>query len=184
MTFMSAAPLDFASVIERIERERQASGISCYRLAELSGISRDWYRALRRQPSRATQKSIAALLDGLRAAKVRPDAGARGPTALLFDMVLAAVCDEFGADLPTVRSIDLRRGATADRQWRHASRMHQVARYIVNTVGNCNQRQISKAAGVSAVAIHHGLKTVEDLLDDPAWGPSIRRLVQRFGGTP
>lgn len=83
-----------------------------------------------------------------------------------YDAHLAFLCARRGQPVRATREA-LQAGSAADR--RERERIRQAARYLANTHLGLTQSALARALGLSKVAVHLALKTIEDLRDDPAW---------------
>ena len=154
--------------LAEIEASRRGAGLSQDRLAAVAEISGHWYRILQRLPERATP----GVLDRLERALAAQAKGAsqRADEQRLiratYDAHLAFLCARRGQPVRATREA-LQAGSAADR--RERERIRQAARYLANTHLGLTQSALARALGLSKVAVHLALKTIEDLRDDPAW---------------
>lgn len=185
-TKLSALPVSVRSArVKAIEQVRQAHGISQNKLAAEAGLSRTWYQTILADPCRASEAVLSRLASALR----RLREGQRQDEAMLAALVgatyggfLAAVCTEQGLDVAAVRAADPRAGRTADPVWRSGARARQLAVYLTNISLGVQQRVLARAVGLTPAAICLGLKTIEDLRDDPAIDALIERCARAVTG--
>lgn len=185
-TKLSALPISVrVARVKAIEQVRQAHGISQNKLAAEAGLSRTWYQTIHADPSRASEAVLSRLAGALR----RLREGQRHDEAMLASLVaatyggfLAAVCRELVLDVAAVRAADPRAGRTADPAWRAAARARQLAIYLTNISLGVQQRVLARAVGLTPAAICLGLKTIEDLRDDPAIDALIEACARQVTG--
>lgn len=160
-----------------IERERQTRGISRERLALSAGITREWYRKVLLNPSRASAALVARLANAVHHMPEKRGAPNRLDLVAAYRNALEKICRELDLDFAAVLRFDPKRGATADPAWAAASRAHALATYFLNTGVGHVQKHIAEAIGVSPAAICIRLRKVEAWRDDPA----VDRLLERIG---
>ncbi len=171
--------------MKAIEQVRRNAGLSIDRLAAEAAVASSWYRKIAADPSRASEAVLSRLASALR----RLREGQRQDEAMLAALVgatyggfLAAVCTEQGLDVAAVRAADPRAGKTADAAWRATARARQLAIYLTNISLGVQQRVLARAVGLTPAAVCLGLKTIEDLRDDPAIDALIERCARAVTG--
>lgn len=102
-------------------------------------------------------------------------AGDPGPISVhaCYRAALVIAAFQLKADARAVMFSDPGRKATADDEWRDASRVRQLAFWIANGLLGFPQADIARAAGVTRQAVS---KAIEKLEDDA--GPDVRRAMK------
>jgi transcriptional regulator with XRE-family HTH domain len=185
-TKLSALPVSVrVARMKAIDQVRQAHGFSIERLSSEANVAGSWYRKIAADPARASEgvlSRLASALRRLREGQRQDEAMHASLVAASYGGFLAAICREQGLDVALVRAADPRAGKTADATWRATARARQLAIYLTNISLGVQQRVLARAVGLTPAAICLGLKTIEDLRDDPVIDALIERCARQVTG--
>lgn len=162
--------------IAEINRKRAVMKIPVVSLCVQAGVgTRTFYDALNGtyEATPATLAKLGAALQRFRLSYACDPA----PFAVLaaYKAALVIAADHLKADARAVIFSDPGRKATADRQWREAARVRQLAYWITVNLGGLRGSMVARAAGVTKQAISAAIKELEDNAD-----PDVKRAMRHL----
>lgn len=95
---------------------------------------------------------------------------------------LALACRSLRIDVAAARALDPRKGASADAEWFTAAKARHVAIYFANQAVGIPQRTLARLLDVTPVAVHHAIRSIEDLRDDTTFDRLVSAIEVEMTG--
>ncbi len=181
----SAAPKGGATTLSaHIAKLRKDLGLTQQAVAAAAGVSIAGLRKIEggAQPRRETLDRLRAAL-GLPVQPAAPPPAPLQPARIhaLYAGALAIIARHYGVapEEALTRGGEERTGSAS---WRAAAHARQAALYLVHAVAECGQSEIARAVGISKVAVHQAVRSVEDRRDDPAFDRAMDQAERMLRG--